>query len=156
GYCPIQGTRLGAMGVPVKLMLLEQPVFLCCKACITKAQSNQKATVDKVANQRTRSSQPFIEQKPTDSTAKPPGWDAKLEAKVKANLAQLSPEDRRLAEAQGYCPNTDDNRLGAMGPPIKVMVKGQPVFLCCKACLDTVQANPDQTLAKVEELKARM
>jgi membrane fusion protein, copper/silver efflux system len=155
-YCPVLGTRLGAMGIPVKLLLQEQLVFLCCKACIREAQGNPQATLAKVAERKTKASAPAVEQTTAPGAANPPpNWDAKLEAKVKANLAKLSPEDRKLAEAQGYCPNVDDNRLGAMGPPLKVLVKGQPVFICCKACLEAIQQNPDQTLAKVEQLKTK-
>jgi biotin carboxyl carrier protein len=40
-----------------------------------------------------------------------------------------------------------------MGPPIKIIVKGQPVFLCCKDCATDAQENPHQTLAKVDSLK---
>src|SRR5438105_2693824 len=59
---------------------------------------------------------------------------AEEEAEVKANLAKLSPEDRKLAEKQRYCAvEGDESRLGAMGPPVKVMVKGKPVFICCKS-----------------------
>jgi Cu(I)/Ag(I) efflux system membrane fusion protein len=156
GYCPVLGTRLGAMGIPVKLLVQEQLVFLCCKACIREAQGNPQATLAKVAERKARAGGPAVEQKTaTGTTTPPPGWDARLEAKIKANLEKLSPEDRKLAEAQVYCPNVDDNRLGAMGPPLKVLVKGQPVFICCKACLETIQQNPDQTLAKVEQLKAK-
>src|SRR5207302_3649675 len=39
------------------------------------------------------------------------------EDKIQAELAKLSPEDRRLAEAQGYCPVLEANRLGSMGTP---------------------------------------
>ena len=53
------------------------------------------------------------------------------EAKVKANIAKLPTKaDRDAAEAQAYCPINDDTRLGSMGPPVKVMIKGKPVFLC--------------------------
>ena len=48
-----------------------------------------------------------------------------------------------------------DNRLGSMGKPVKVMVKGQPVFLCCKGCQAKAQADPDKALRRVEELKAK-
>jgi membrane fusion protein, copper/silver efflux system len=155
-YCPVLGTRLGSMGLPVKLLLQEQLVFLCCKACVREAQGNPQTTLAKVTERKAKSATPAVEGTTAAGAANPPaGWDAKLEARVKANLAKLSPEDRKLAEAQEYCPNTDDNRLGSMGPPLKVLVKGQPVFICCKACLDAVQQNPDQTLAKVEQLKAR-
>lgn len=42
-----------------------------------------------------------------------------------------------------------------MGTPVKVMVKEQPVFLCCKGCRRKALADPDRTLAKVDELKAK-
>ena len=98
--------------------------------------------------------------------AKPPATDKERvsdksaekqaeEAEIRANLAQLSPEDRKLADAQKFCIIQQDNRLGAMDVPIKVMVKGQPVFVCCKGCVRRALNNPDQTLTRVEELKAK-
>jgi uncharacterized protein (TIGR03000 family) len=77
------------------------------------------------------------------------------EAKIAANLAKLSPEDRRLAEAQKYCPIQEGNRLGILGVPFKVMVKEQPVFLCCKGCAEEALQDPDKTLAKVKELEEK-
>ena len=38
---------------------------------------------------------------------------------MKAGLAKLSPEDQRLAAAQGYCPILEENPLGKMGPPVQ-------------------------------------
>jgi hypothetical protein len=81
--------------------------------------------------------------------------DKKDEAEIKANLAKLSPEDRKLALAQKYCAVEDDNRLGEMGVPIKLMVKDQPVFICCKGCKKEAEKDADKTLAKVKELKAK-
>lgn len=80
---------------------------------------------------------------------------AQGDAKIKAALAKLSPEDRRLAEAQALCPIAKDSRLGSMGTPIKVLIKGEPVFLCCAGCKAEALANPEATLAKVAKLKAR-
>ena len=77
------------------------------------------------------------------------------EGKVQASLSQLSAADRRLAAAQGYCPIQPDNRLGAMGVPVKVMAKGQPVFLCCIGCKADALKDPDRTLAAVERVKAK-
>lgn len=77
------------------------------------------------------------------------------EADIQAARAELSPEDRRLVDAQEWCPVMSDNRLGVMGAPIKVMVKDQSVFLCCKGCQRKALADPEKTLAKVEELKAK-
>ena len=74
------------------------------------------------------------------------------EADIQASLAKLSPDDRKLAEAQKFCAIQTKNRLGAMGTPIKLMVKGQPVFVCCKGCQSKATANPDATLATVAAL----
>lgn len=77
-----------------------------------------------------------------------------VEKQIEAALAQLSQEDRALALAQRHCAVTEE-RLGEMGPPLKITVKDQPVFLCCKGCKKKAEADPDKTLAKVEELKAK-
>lgn len=77
----------------------------------------------------------------------------KAEAKIKEALAKLPAADRALAEAQRYCPIETDDRLGAMGAPIKVMVQGQPVFLCCEECRKDALAKPQETLATVAKFK---
>lgn len=77
------------------------------------------------------------------------------EAEIQAALARLDPEERRLAEAQGYCAVMTRNRLGVMGLPFKLIVDGQPVFLCCKGCRTQALASPAATLAKVEEAKKK-
>ena len=77
------------------------------------------------------------------------------DAKIQANLAKLSDDDRKLAAAQKWCAVETDHPLGSMGAPIKVMVKDQPVFVCCKGCVRRAQADPDKTLAVVNELKAK-
>ncbi len=77
------------------------------------------------------------------------------DTKVQTSLAKLSAADRQLVLAQGYCPILSDNRLGAMGVPIKIVLNGEPVFLCCKGCLKEAQEHPEQTVNKVKELRAR-
>lgn len=75
------------------------------------------------------------------------------EAAAQAALAKLSTPDRVLAEAQVRCPILG-SRLGSMGTPIKLVLKGEPVFVCCKGCVEDAQANPDKILRKVARLKA--
>jgi uncharacterized protein (TIGR02231 family) len=77
-------------------------------------------------------------------------------AKVKASLAKLSPEDRQLAEAQVLCAVDTDSPLGINGPPLKMMIKGQAVFVCCKGCQGHARQHPDETLATLEKLRARV
>jgi hypothetical protein len=82
--------------------------------------------------------------------------ESEEEIAIRESLAKLVEKDRQLAVAQGFCPVMVDNRLGTMGSPVKVMVKDQPVFLCCAGCRRRALANPDQTLAIVETLKAKV
>jgi hypothetical protein len=68
--------------------------------------------------------------------------------------AQQNLTDEELIKAQGKCPITKED-LGSMGKPVKVMVKDQPVFLCCESCREEALADPEKTLATVEELKRK-
>ena len=49
----------------------------------------------------------------------------------------------------------DDSRLGSMGPPVKIMVEGEPVLLCCEGCEQAAKDDPKSTLAKLRELRAK-
>jgi uncharacterized protein (TIGR03000 family) len=84
-----------------------------------------------------------------------PSASQAVEKEVATNLAKLESDDRKAAEGQRLCAVQEGIRLGTMGVPVKVMVKGQPVFLCCEACVKKAQSNPDQTLEKVQKLKAK-
>jgi Cu(I)/Ag(I) efflux system membrane fusion protein len=75
------------------------------------------------------------------------------EAKARSALAKLSPKDREMAQAQGFCPVLSDNRLGSMGTPVKLTMEGQTVFVCCSGCEKQAFANAKDTLAKVMQLK---
>ena len=77
------------------------------------------------------------------------------EAEIQAARAALNPEDRALVEAQQSCAVMADSRLGSMGTPLKVMLKDQPVFVCCKGCVKKAEREADKTLARVAELKAK-
>lgn len=76
------------------------------------------------------------------------------EEKIKTALDKLSPEDRKLAEAQKFCPIHTGERLGSMGKPIKIEVEGKPVFLCCSGCKSAAAKDEQGTLKKVEKLIA--
>ena len=125
-YCPAEPeNRLGSMGTPVKLDVGGKPVFLCCAGCRDHALADPKATLAEVEKLK----------------------------KVTVALGKLKGADQTLAEQQRFCPVMDDSRLGSMGMPIKIEIKGKPVFLCCKACEEEALADPDGTLKKVEKLK---
>lgn len=79
--------------------------------------------------------------------------DAQHEAMAKG-LAELSNEDRVLAEKQHTCPVSGD-MLGVMGTPVKVSIKGRTVFLCCSNCEADLKKDPDKFLAKVKTDEAK-
>ena len=85
-----------------------------------------------------------------------PPISAADQVKIRAMMEKLSPEDRRLAETQVFCAIDQDSPLGSMGPIHKVMVKGQPVFLCCKGCEAEAKTHPDETLLQFQQLMKRV
>jgi hypothetical protein len=64
-------------------------------------------------------------------------------------------DERKFATSQKVCPvswepgSADEGHLGAMGVPIKKVVKGKTVFLCCKGCIKDFDADPVKYLAKL-------
>jgi len=92
--------------------------------------------------------------RPAATTGKLPET-ADHEAEIRASLAQLAPEDQKLAEQQKYCPVMTDVRLGETGKPYKMELQGQTIFLCCKSCVRDAEAEPQKTLAALKDLKAR-
>lgn len=80
---------------------------------------------------------------PRVAVAAPAGDDLK-------NIGQLPEADRQLALAQRICPVTGAP-LGSMGVPVKITLRGQPVFLCCKGCMGKAKRSPDETLKKVAD-----
>lgn len=76
------------------------------------------------------------------------------DTKVAAALAKLSPEDRKLAEAQRWCPVLGEE-LGSMDVPVKLDLGGKPVFVCCRGCTKQAKADAARALQKVDELRAR-
>ena len=41
-----------------------------------------------------------------------------------------------------------------MGVPVKVTLRGRPVFLCCQGCVAKAKRNPDETLKQLDAAKA--
>jgi len=76
----------------------------------------------------------------------------KQEKKITSALSSLSTDDQKLAKAQRFCPMMTHSRLGAMGTPLKEMIGGKPVFLCCKGCKKGAIAGGEKTLKVVEKL----
>jgi Cu(I)/Ag(I) efflux system membrane fusion protein len=78
---------------------------------------------------------------------------AGFNAKELAEIDQLPNSEQTIALAQVICPVTDF-KLGSMGVPRRVMVNGEPVFICCEACREGLLEEPDMYLAKLQDYRA--
>lgn len=149
-FCPIlKDSRLGSMGVPIKVMIGNEAVFVCCEGCKADAQKDGPATLAKVHKlQEARGS--AATPSPTNQSPARESRAARAEREIREALAELSAEDRALAEAQRFCPILTDSRLGSMGPPVKLTIQGRPVFICCEGCQKRALENPVATLQALE------
>jgi membrane fusion protein, copper/silver efflux system len=165
-FCPVlSDNRLGAMGTPVKLTIEGRVVFVCCTGCKKSALANPTKTLKKAeALQRAKAPDPgdARDQPPSEAEPekKPPGEAAQadssadVEAAVAESLAKLADDDRPRARSQRYCAVLNHSRLGVMGPPVKLVIDGQPVFLCCDGCRAKALANPQETLENLARRQA--
>jgi YHS domain-containing protein len=91
--------------------------------------------------------------KSSESTAPPTaGASTATESpagKMPAGFEKLSADDQIAALKQKICPVSGD-KLGEMGTPFKVTVKGRDVFLCCPSCKEDIEKDPDKYLAKLD------
>ena len=154
-FCPIlSDNKLGSMGAPVKVLVDGQPVFLCCSGCKKNALDHPQETLAKVASLKRKKSAPMekmAEPEPVQTPAGAKPLNGK-DAKIVAALAKLPAADRELAEQQRFCAVLADSRLGSMGSPIKVMIDGKPVFVCCEGCREDALKDPKAALTNVENL----
>jgi Cu(I)/Ag(I) efflux system membrane fusion protein len=154
-FCPVlTSSRLGSMGVPVKLMIDDQPVFVCCAGCKKEALEHPDKMLAKVRELKEARTAPEKADTPPEA---PPGAAPRAgrKAKIDAALAKLSAADRALASRQRFCAVLTRNPLGSMGAPIKLVLSGRPVFLCCEGCRAEAMKNPEETLRQVSALYAR-
>lgn len=41
--CPVTKARLGSMGTPIKVLVGQQPLYLCCRGCVSKVEERPEA-----------------------------------------------------------------------------------------------------------------
>ncbi len=71
-------------------------------------------------------------------------------AKMSVSIAQLTAADRSAIADQQVCP-VMGTKLGSHGAPIKMLVGGQPLYLCCKGCIHKLESDPQAYLAKISK-----
>jgi len=72
--------------------------------------------------------------------------------KPQVTVATLDESDKKGISRQKVCPVTGA-RLGSMGDPIKVLIDGKPLYLCCQGCVAKVKNDPKTYVAKAGQLR---
>ncbi|WP_235935352.1 hypothetical protein [Candidatus Laterigemmans baculatus] len=134
--CPVMDEPLGSMGGPVKLVVGDRPIFLCCKGCIKKVQSEPAKYFAKVHG---------------DASANASGALAAVGGEqVRPGVYKTVAADLPFITAQKTCPVMDEP-LDSMGGPYRVEAEGRAVYICCPGCAKKVAADPQKYLAVLAE-----
>ncbi len=133
--CPVMDEPLGGMGTPIKVMIGDKPVFLCCKGCIKKVEAEPAKYLAMVYGQE--ASKGGFGSVPTGTE------------QVREGIFTVSAADTPFITAQKRCPVMDEP-LDAMGGPYKVNADGKAIYICCPGCAKKIAAEPERYLAVLE------
>ncbi|WP_404307038.1 hypothetical protein [Neorhodopirellula lusitana] len=126
--CPVMDEPLGGMGTPIKVMVGDKPIFLCCKGCIKKIQAEPAKYLAMVY---------------------PEGQKESVAAgteQVREGVFKVTAADTPFIAAQQMCPVMDEP-LDGMGGPYKVNADGKAIYICCPGCAKEIAAEPKKWLA---------
>ena len=147
GFCAIlTQNRLGSMGTPIKLNIEGKTLFLCCNGCSEEATTNPTATLATLDRLLGKTSGNSSVQRKADTTSK------KESDEISAAIAELPSDEQVIAKGQQFCALLPENALGSMGRPIKLMIDGKPVFVCCDGCREAALKDPKTTLRMAQKL----
>ncbi|MCO8120879.1 hypothetical protein NHH03_03955 [Stieleria sp. TO1_6] len=130
--CPVMDEPLGAMGTPIKVMVGDKPIYLCCKGCIKKIKAEPAKYLAMVYDS-------------VNANADAASVSAGTE-QVRSGIFKVSAEDAPFIAAQKKCPVMDEP-LDAMGGPYKVHAAGKAIYICCPGCAKKIAAEPQKWLA---------
>jgi YHS domain-containing protein len=126
--CPVTGAKLGSTGVPVKVLVDGQPLYLCSQDCVRKVRAAPLLYVPRTPPPR---------RLPGDPPAAGP-----------LAVAEATAADADEIRRQRECPVSHEP-LGQRGVPLKITTPGQVLFVCCRDCASQVQKHPERYLAQV-------
>ena len=131
--CPVMNGPLRAMGGPVKLLVGDQPLFLCCRGCIKKVKAKPEKYLAVVAE---------------DDAGNHSRRQASGGEQVRPGVFRVTDADKRFVAAQKICPVMDEP-LDAMGGPYRVEAEGKAIYICCPGCAKRIAKEPQKYLAKL-------
>lgn len=129
--CPVMDEPLGGMGTPIKVMVGDKPIYLCCKGCIKKVQAEPSKYLAMVYGNAAQASVPAGTEQ------------------VREGIFKVVSADAPFIMAQKKCPVMDEP-LDSMGGPYKVNAAGQAIYICCPGCAKRIEAEPQKYLTALK------
>ncbi|QEG01490.1 Archaeal TRASH domain protein [Stieleria maiorica] len=126
--CPVMDEPLGGMGTPIKVMVGDKPIYLCCKGCIKKVQAEPAKYLAMVYGNQPRSNS-----------------IAAAGEQARPGVFKVTAADAPFVAAQKKCPVMDEP-LNAMGGPYRVNANGKAIYICCPGCAKKIAAEPQKYL----------
>ena len=147
--CPVMNEPLGGMGQPIKVMVGDKPIYLCCKGCVKKIEQEPLKYLGMVhgnaeISQIPSDSIPSLETAKTNQSATS-AFVTFREEQVRDGIFKVSVIDKPFVTAQKRCPVMDEP-LDAMGGPYKVNAAGQAIYICCPGCAKRIASDPRKYL----------
>ncbi len=137
--CPVMDEPLGSMGQPVKVLVGDKPIYLCCKGCVKKVQAQPAKYLAVVSGADT----------PAASGADTPTASTTRGEEARPGVFKVSTADAPFIAAQKLCPVMDEP-LDSMGGPYQVDANGKAIYICCPGCAKKIVAEPQKYLTALE------
>ena len=119
----------------MQLSLSGESFFVCCNSCAERVQRRPSSYFKTIgpAGISNRS-----------SAVRPASYSSADTFQV----SYASNSDFAAVQAQGKCP-VMNQPLGQHGRPIKILINGKELFVCCKGCIERVKKRPVYYLSQV-------
>ena len=146
--CPVMDEPLGSMGQPVKVMIGDKPIYLCCKGCVKKVQAQPAEYLAMVSG----GASPMLSDGDATvvSSGNAPAASTPRGEPVREGVFKVSAADAPFIAAQKVCPVMDEP-LDAMGGPYQVDADGRAIYICCPGCAKRIAAAPQKYLSALEQ-----
>ena len=129
--CPVTFTKANPK---IEWIVGGKKYLFCCPPCVDEFVRWAKVEPDQIKMpeeyiQKSLSTPSTVvpESGSTKSSPSTSNQNKALDPEIAAAFAELSDEDRSIAQSQQFCPVMTDSPLGSMGTPIKIDVNGKPV-----------------------------
>ena len=138
--CPVTGDKFDH-GEPIKLLVDGQPMFVCCEGCVEEVNKSPDKFAAPVRLESLRLMRQVADSPGNGrGEALPDNLVTLYGVKPGVDVTQATAADTTGIVQQRICPVTRQP-LGAHGPPLRVTVEGQRLYVCCQGCVAEIEKD---------------